>query len=61
MYLGYVFKKLFEKLVICPTINIILLINVFQELFYSSITDGVELDDLNIFHVFIKKATWYTP
>lgn len=57
MYLGYVFKKLFEKLVICPTINIILLINVFQELFYSSITDGVELDDLNIFHVFIEKAT----
>ena len=57
MYLGYVLKKLFEKLVICPTINIILLINVFQELFYSSITDGVELDDLNIFHVFIKKAT----
>ena len=60
MYLDYVFKTLFEKLVICPTI-ITLLINVFQELFYSSITNGVELDDLNIFLVFIKKATWYTP
>lgn len=56
MYLDYVFKTLFEKLVICPTI-ITLLINVFQELFYSSITNGVELDDLNIFLVFIKKAT----